>query len=197
MGKIYKITNNINGKVYIGQTIQDLKTRFKRHCTKQGGTGKEDNMAIKRAILKYGKSNFSIEVLEEIEDNSLLNEREIFWIKHFNSFENGYNLTAGGSSGRRLKKIDKQHYADIIRMYDLGASPNEISKKYSVDRKTIISILKDCGVKIRGVKKSCLNDRSFLEMVANLIDSGLSQRRVAEIIGMSQAIVYFANKNRI
>ena len=73
-GKIYIIKNLINNKVYIGQTIQKLSKRFNGHCC-YSKTDKSINMYIKRAIHKYGRENFSIELLEEcnIED---LNQRE-------------------------------------------------------------------------------------------------------------------------
>lgn len=67
-GSIYKITNLINGKVYIGQTTQPIEKRFKSHCYKDGCT------KLYNAMKKYGKSNFSIELLESKELNS---EREL------------------------------------------------------------------------------------------------------------------------
>jgi group I intron endonuclease len=65
-GKIYKITNKLNGKIYVGQTIKSLEDRFQKHCC---GTSAKDkyhfNMAIKKAIRKYGKDNFTIELIEK------------------------------------------------------------------------------------------------------------------------------------
>ena len=91
LGKIYKITNKINGKVYIGQTTKSLKERFQKHCW---NTGKTDlyhfNMAIKKAIKKYGKNNFTIELIEEI-NKEYLDEREVFWISYYDSYNKGYN----------------------------------------------------------------------------------------------------------
>lgn len=60
LGKIYRITNLVNNKIYIGQTIRDLKVRFKQHCYKKGCT------YLHNAILKYGKENFKIELIEEV-----------------------------------------------------------------------------------------------------------------------------------
>ena len=71
-GKIYKITNKINGKIYVGQTTKSLNERFQKHCW---GTTQNDkyhlNMAIKKAIKKYGKENFAIELIEEVELDKL------------------------------------------------------------------------------------------------------------------------------
>ena len=57
LGKIYKITNLVNSKIYIGQTIRSLKERFRQHIYKQGCT------YLHNAILKYGKENFKIELM--------------------------------------------------------------------------------------------------------------------------------------
>ena len=83
-GFIYKITNNVNGKVYIGQTIQTIKERFYQHCATKCSDSVL-NMAIHKAIKKYGKSNFTIEVIEEVDKDSL-NDREKFWIEYYNSY---------------------------------------------------------------------------------------------------------------
>ena len=85
LGKIYKITNHINGKIYVGQTTKSLKERFQKHCW---GTTENDsyhlNMAIKKAIKKYGKENFTIELIEEVEA-AKLDEREVYWISFYDS----------------------------------------------------------------------------------------------------------------
>ena len=92
-GVIYKITNKLNGKPYIGQTTQKLKVRFRAH--------RRENTYIGRAMLKYGIENFMIEVVEECDTPEQLNEREIFWIAFFNCKRpNGYNLTDGGEGSK-------------------------------------------------------------------------------------------------
>ncbi len=88
-GVIYKITNLINGKSYVGQTSRTLKERFIEHAKAKTHLG--------NAIRKYGRKNFSVEVIEECTKPEQLNEREIFWIAHFNcKHPNGYNFTDGG-----------------------------------------------------------------------------------------------------
>ncbi len=97
---IYKITNRINNKIYIGQSI-NCEKRFNEHKSS------EHNKHLKRAYDKYGLENFSFEVLEETEE-SLLNERETYYIEFFNSINPkiGYNKRAGG---------DKPYYSDEMK----------------------------------------------------------------------------------
>lgn len=87
---IYKITNKVNGKCYIGQSIH-IKKRFQEHIKSKFNT------PLCKAFKKYGIDNFTFEVIEECEEKKL-NEREIYYIKFFHSCvdEYGYNLTYGG-----------------------------------------------------------------------------------------------------
>lgn len=84
---VYKITNDINDKIYIGQTTESLKQRFNRHC----GYQLNDNTHLHRAMKKYGIQHFSIELVEEVDNQKKLDEREFYWINFYNSVENGYN----------------------------------------------------------------------------------------------------------
>lgn len=114
MGFIYKITNNKNGKVYIGQSIFEIEKRFKEHLADSKRPQKSQR-PFYYALNKYGEENFSLELIEEV-DNNKLNEREQYWIKYYRSYVgfencNGYNATLGGDS--TLKK----DYERIINDY--------------------------------------------------------------------------------
>lgn len=88
-GVIYKITNQINNKSYVGKTTTSLKQRMRSH--------KCADTVIGNAIRKHGWENFSVEVIEECETKEQLNEREIFWIAELNcKTPNGYNRSDGG-----------------------------------------------------------------------------------------------------
>jgi group I intron endonuclease len=84
---IYKTTNLVNGKFYIGKDAKNIKSYL--------GSGK----VLKQAIQKYGKANFKKEILEICNTLEELSEREKYWIKELKAIENGYNLTEGGSGG--------------------------------------------------------------------------------------------------
>ena len=91
-GIIYKITNLINNKVYIGKTLETLETRWKQH--KKDST-RFLNRPLYRAMNKYGIENFIIEIIET-PMLEVLSERECYWIEYYNSFHFGYNATKGG-----------------------------------------------------------------------------------------------------
>lgn len=92
---IYKITNIQNDKTYIGQTIQPFKNRINEHKKKvRNGT----KHPLYDAMRKYGVASFSFEIIDTALNQTELDEKEIKWIKHFNSiYPNGYNLTTGGA----------------------------------------------------------------------------------------------------
>ncbi len=118
MGYIYKITNKLNNKCYIGQTINDVENRWNDHrkCigTQTGCPG------LRRAFEKYGLDNFKFEIIIICFDKDM-SKYEKEYIKKYDSYNNGYNLTHGGEEGGFFKgckhtlenvaKI-KQHWAN-------------------------------------------------------------------------------------
>jgi group I intron endonuclease len=95
---IYKITNKLNGKIYIGQTVQPLADRWSDHSRPSRGMH-PNRSAIGSAIRKYGKENFTIEQIDSAETLEMLNVMEITYIKALNSLApNGYNMELGGES---------------------------------------------------------------------------------------------------
>jgi len=92
---IYLITNTVNNKKYVGQTIKTLHERFSRHCSFSNC----ESMAISRAIKKYGKDKFCIEKLQNCETLEELNLQEVWWIQNLNTLSpNGYNVSFGGGN---------------------------------------------------------------------------------------------------
>lgn len=99
-GVIYKITNAMNGKVYVGQTTRTTANRWAVH---QSDARRRPKTHFHKAIVKYGAGAFWVEVLEECDSYERLNEREHVWILALRSFEPslGYNGTMGGENGER------------------------------------------------------------------------------------------------
>ena len=94
---IYKITNELNGKCYIGQSI-DIYTRWRSHRSKYVQQHYH-NKALYRAFAKYGIDNFRFEIIERCKRTEL-DMREKYWIKRYDSYNNGYNMTKGGQGIR-------------------------------------------------------------------------------------------------
>lgn len=94
--EVYKITNNINGLVYIGCTTNGCSFRFHRHLLK--AKDGESNYPLHKAIREFGENNFSVSLLEFCNDEKEMQEREIFYIANFESTnpEKGYNVRKGG-----------------------------------------------------------------------------------------------------
>ena len=88
---IYKITNKENNKVYIGQTIRTLEQRFNRH--KNDALHNILDTHFARAIRQYGPNAFTAEVIDTAKTQEELNKKEQYWIRYYNSIDQGYNET--------------------------------------------------------------------------------------------------------
>ena len=130
---IYKIVNNINGKVYIGQSV-NIKSRWSEHKSHAFSPERHSyNYPIYRAIRKYGLKNFSFEIIE-LCDKTILNEREQFWIKYYNSIDRnyGYNLILSNQTANhsniKVKQYDLQ--GNFIKEYN---SIREAERETGID----------------------------------------------------------------
>lgn len=175
-GFIYKITNKVTGKSYIGQTRYTVEFRWRQH------QHKKDNTYFHNSIRKHGIENFIVETLENCEYKDL-NSREIFYIAKYDTFRNGYNMTLGGDGTKRLLLDDK--YDEITALYLSGFSSNKIATIYNVDKATIVKILKSLNVKIRSNKLS-INNQEFQELVEDY-KSGYSLKELAKRYNCSGA----------
>lgn len=169
-GFIYKVTNKVNNKVYIGQTRYTVEFRWRQHVNSK------DNCHFHLALRKYGVDNFLVETLEEC-DIENLDSREMFYIAKYDSFKNGYNSTSGGTNGLRCLTLDGC-YDEIKGLYLSGFSSNKIATIYNVDKATIVKILKQLDVKIRSNKLN-INHQEFLELVEDY-KNGYSLRELAK-----------------
>ena len=141
MTGIYKITNKINNKIYIGQSI-NIARRWQEHRQRAFNiNGSQYNIPLYKAIRKYGLNNFSFEILEEC-IKTKLDEKEQFYIQKYNSNNPifGYNLTAGGSASKPSKLSNEE----ILKIYYLLSSTNlseeEIGKQFNVSQRYISSL---------------------------------------------------------
>lgn len=153
MGYIYKATNLVNNKMYIGLTSNHYSTRWKDHIRRAFNAGTPDyNCHFHQAIRKYGVDSFQWEVIEECLNEQLFN-REKYWIEQYKTYDFGYNMTRGGEG------ILKYNDNDLLLYWNQGLCIKEICEKLTADKGQISSHLKALGISSddiikRGYEKS-------------------------------------------
>lgn len=124
----------VNGKIYIGETTHTVEKRWQEHLSRINQSneinGKKHNFAIHAALRKHGKENFTIETIEQCSDADRF-ERETYWIKYYDSYKNGYNLTLGSEGSI---KYDKKQFKEL---WDKGFSTEEIAKQFGCSTNTV------------------------------------------------------------
>ena len=148
MAYIYQITNDINGKIYIGKTEFSIEKRFKEHCS-DAFRERNEKRPLYAAMRKYGIEHFHIELLEETDNPE---EREIYWIGYYDGYTKGYNATIGGD-GKLL--YDHSLILDRIKEFPY---PCEVAKEFGCS----VDIVRKIAKKYNILVKSSSHDR-FLE----------------------------------
>lgn len=151
MGYIYKITNTINNKVYIGQTSKTIAERFAAHLRHAAN---HVNRYLYDAMNHYGYEKFIVEELECCEQ-SLLDAREIYWIDFYQSTnpEYGYNMTTGGGGGNTFilrSEEDQQRFRASASLRQTGTKQS----KETVEKR---------ATKLRGQKRTAEQRQRFSE----------------------------------
>jgi len=142
MSYIYVITNNINGKQYVGKTNDTIEARFKQHLLDSRKQTIE-NRPLYKAIQKYGEKHFSIKQLEECPYQEA-NEKEIYWIGKLDTYKNGYNATLGGDGKSYY------NYQEIAKIYQQeNISIRQLAIKIGCDEHTVLKALRQCNVEIK------------------------------------------------
>ena len=169
MGYIYCITNIINNKRYVGKTTNTIEERWKEHC-QDFKKERCEKRPLYDAFNKYGVENFKIEYLEEIKDDSLLSEKEIYWIKELETYgSKGYNATKGGD-GKIL-----YDYNEVLELYNLGYSSVQIANKIGCERTLVTKVLRAHGIKSRG-NSSIIEQYDLNENYIQTFDSTMKAR---------------------
>ena len=161
MGIIYKITNKVNGKSYIGKTVKSINRRFYEHCH-NAELGVQT--VFYDAIRKYGKENFDISTIEEI-DNDLLNDRESYWINYYHTYLKdplcqGYNSTLGGDGGDTRSKKLLLYEDNVLKLWNQGLSIKQITDQIDLDKHSVSKILLRNGYTTKDIqvrKGQCWN----------------------------------------
>lgn len=187
---IYIIKNDINNKVYIGQS-NDPKKRFQTHC--KPSAVYLNNEIIGKAIQKYGKNHFWYEIIESQIEN--YNEREIYWIRKYNSIvPNGYNLLSGGNEPPLLKGensstgiLTQEQVEDLTNdLRNTQITMDDLANKYGFSSVTSISefnsgktYIRDIQYPIRKENVRKLNHVDVLEIIDMLKHTYLSFEEIA------------------
>lgn len=151
---IYKITNKINGKIYIGQTTSLLQKRWNSHCNRK------DRRGISNAIFNYGKENFIIEEIDGANDQSELNYLEQHYIYIYNSIApNGYNILSGGKNSKhteesKLKMRKPKNFGNRTDFSYRKHSKKTIEKIREIKKKNPLVFTKEHREKISKANKN-------------------------------------------
>lgn len=132
MGIIYKAVNAVTGEIYVGATTCSLNKRWDEHVRSSKTT--EKDLKFHKAIREYGEANFDIEVIEEV-PNHMLAEREKYYIRHFDSYHNGYNSTLGGPGSNQIE------YEKIYDLWEAGYNCREIARELDICPQTVITAM--------------------------------------------------------
>jgi len=146
---IYKITNNVNGKVYIGQTTKTLEQRKAGHLqdAKNGV-----NRHLYDAMRKYGFENFIFEELCKANSKSELNYLEAKYILEYDSVRTGYNMGYGGDNNVMDSDIVKQKHDKIMRTDDVRLKISKSMSEYRRNNPFTPSHRKKISDKLKGNK---------------------------------------------
>lgn len=197
LGLIYIIVNKINGKVYIGQTRKTLSERIRHHFSKWETCSK-----LRKAIEEYGQENFEYNVLQQV-PFSELNKAETYYIKQYNSVENGYNIKEGnknfrGRSVHSLKDIEE----DVIKDYKNSISIEELSSKYKIAITSVYNILERNDIHRMYNKGGFHPNHAKIDYdkMIKLLKLGWNYSKIAKFFGVNRSNVrrmYERHKNII
>ena len=137
-GYVYLIENKVNNKKYVGKTYLSVEERWKQHC-KDAVRTRMEHRPLYEAIRKYGIDNFTISELEYCDN---CEEREKYWIAHYNSYHEGYNATLGGDGKAYFEHSDQE----VIDKYNELKSVIGVAEFFHCDKDTISIRLKNNNI---------------------------------------------------
>lgn len=148
MKEIYKATCKTTRQIYIGKTEISTQQRWKQHCTTANLPSHGDyNFPFHRAIRKYGKEDFILEIIDTADSSEELNEKEKYWINYYDSYNNGYNASLGGDGHL------KYNYDDIVNFYlQNGNSLVKTCQHFKIYDQVIYTALKSKNIDYKNLK---------------------------------------------
>jgi group I intron endonuclease len=198
MAYLYKITNLINNKCYVGWTGKTVEDRWQRH--QKDALTHRDNRKFYNAIRKYGASSWTVETLMEVTSINEAKQKEIELIEKYNSYSQGYNATKGGDGNNGIIMSEESNLARSRALKGRSKNYDRMKgKKHSEETKTKISMAHQ-GMKKPWVKptkeqiiKSAMTRRGLtkeqFDQMHLLRSQGLTIRVIAEKIGSNPDMV--------
>ena len=198
---IYKITNIVNNKCYIGQT-NDYDKRWKGHKYLLNNN-KHDNKHLQHAWNKYGEENFTIEIIEYVEN---YNEREIYWISFYNSTDEryGYNIMAGGDEPPHINgsKLSKNQAKVIQNMLIHANTIDEVVAMFpNVTRGHICKINTGIAWRDKNLqyplctpRPEIFTEKEIDEIIVDLKCGDLSQKDIAKKYNCARTAITAINR---
>lgn len=199
-----------SGKKYIGIT-DCVKRRQSEHAKKEHGS-KNNTTKFAKAIRKYGYNNFTFEILDTSKDRETIEKLEIHYIELFDSINNGYNITSGGSYGVAPRKLSKDVVIAIDKDLSEGIlSYGEISEKYKIspaminkikNRMAWSSILGDKIDRKNLYRKKEKNPaakitQEIADEIRSLLSSGVSRLEIKNKFSISKSLIQQIATNKI
>lgn len=149
LGVIYKATCSISGKSYIGQT-KNFQKRKAEHLRAK------DNYAFHLALRKYGPDAFKWTILEECKLSDL-DEREIYWISYYDTYNSGYNSTIGGDNAESLENWRLSHPQEArdqaLKALEIA---NQYNKEHREERLSQFASVRQKGIDKTKCKVKCI-----------------------------------------
>ena len=164
MAYIYKITNDVNDKIYIGKTEFSIEKRFNEHC-KDAFREHCEKRPLYSAMKKYGINHFHIELVEETNEPE---ERERYWIEYFGSFKYGYNATMGGDGKKYLD------YDLVIATYNELQNVTQTAEKLNINKDSVSKILHLKNIPIKSAQEQVKEKYSKIVLMYDLKDNLLN-----------------------
>lgn len=199
---VYKITNKVNGKIYIGKT-GDATRRWKKHLTVAKSPTQNNHRLIHKAIRKYGENNFSFEIIESVDLESEALEKEMRWIAYYQSNtarygkDAGYNQTDGGegtSGHKHSEESIKQMSESHIGMHAGAKNPmygkprtEEVKAAISKSRAEKFDLYSEIN---RGSNNpnAKLNEEK-VALINQLIINGKTDTEIAKLFSVSRKLI--------
>ena len=198
MKYLYKITNSINNKCYIGWTGKTVSTRWQQHVN--DALKLRDNRKFYNAIRKYGIECWNVETLCEVQTSSAAKEKEIELIEYFNSYHSGYNATKGGDGNNGIIMSEESNLARSLalkgkpktydRMKDkthTQESKDRIAKSHIGMKKPWVKWTKEQISKRSMTRRGLTKDQ--YDQIHALRSEGLSINVIAEKIQSNPSLV--------